>query len=94
MNGIIWVLMVGVTGWLTGKIVGKEGYGNALEGYAGGLDILFGIVGACIGGYLFFWAIIGQGSSFSSYGTAILGSITLVGVARLVSARYSPFSSR
>lgn len=94
MNALFWVLMVGVAGWLTGKIIGEEGYGEILGGYADGLDIIFGIVGASIGGYLFSWAIIGEGSSFSRYGTAILGSITLVGVARLVSVRYSPSSSR
>jgi len=95
MNGIFWVLVVGVTGWLTGKMIGEEGYGKVLRGgYADGLDIFFGIVGASIGGYLFSWAVIGQGSSFSSIATAILGSITLVGVVRLVSARYLPSSSR
>jgi len=94
MNGIFWVLMVGVAGWLTGKIIGENSYGETLGGYAGYLDIIFGIIGASVGGYLFFWAVIGEGSSFSRYGTAILGSITLVGVARLASARYSPSSSR
>ncbi len=95
MNGLIWVLMVGVAGWLTGKIVGEKGYGKVLRGgYAGGLDVFFGIMGASIGGYLFFWAVIGEGSSFSRYGTAVLGSITLVGIVRQVSARYSPSSLR
>lgn len=95
MNGIFWIVLGGITGWLTGKIVGQEGYAKALDGYATkGLDIVFGIMGASIGGYLFFWAVIGEGSSFSRYGTAILGSITLVGVVRQVSARYSPSSSR
>lgn len=87
--------MVGVTCWLTGKLIGEKGYGKVLRGYAtNGLDIVFGIVGASIGGYLFFWAVIGEGSSFSRYATAILGSITLVGVARQVSARFSLCSSR
>lgn len=95
MNGIFWVLMVGVIGWLTGKLIGEKGYGKVLRGYAtNGLDIVFGIVGASIGGYLFFWAVIGEGSLFSGYATAILGSITLVGVARQVSARFSLCSSR
>ena len=88
MNGLFWVLTVGVTGWLTGKMIGEKGYGEAFGGYTDGLDIIFGIVGASIGGYLFFWAVIGEGSSFSSIATAILGSITLVGVVRLVPARY------
>lgn len=89
------VLMAGFAGWLTGKLIGEKGYRKALKGYASnGLDIVLGIVGASIGGYLFLWAVIGQGSSFSKYGIAILGSITLVGVARLVSARYLPSSAR
>ena len=95
MNGIFWVLMVGITGWLTGKLIGEKGYGKVLgRGYAKGLDVVFGIVGASFGGYLFFWAIIGEGTSFSFYATATLGSITLVGVARQVSARFSLCSSR
>lgn len=95
MNGIFWILAGAITGLLTGKLIGEKGYGKFLGGYAtNGLDILFGIVGASIGGYLFFWAVIGEGSLFSRYATAILGSITLVGVVRQVSARYSPSSLR
>jgi uncharacterized membrane protein YeaQ/YmgE (transglycosylase-associated protein family) len=94
MDGLFWVLMVGVTGWLTGKVIGEMGYGKALGGYADGLDIIFGIAGASMGVYLFFWAVVGEGSLFSRYTTAILGSITLVGVVRLISARYLPASAR
>jgi len=90
MNGIFWILVGGITGWLTGKLIGEKGYGKVLGNYAtNALDIVFGIMGASIGGYLFFWAVIGDGSSFSSIATAILGSIALVGVVRQVSARYS-----
>lgn len=89
MNAIFWVLMVGVAGWLTGRMFGEEGYGKVLRGgYAEGLDIVLGIVGASIGGYLFFWTLLGEGSSLGSIATAILGSIILVGVARMMSTRY------
>src|SRR5712692_2260177 len=89
MNGIFWIFVGGITGWLTGKLVGEKGYGKALlGGYAIGLDIIFGFIGASIGGYLFFWAVIGEGSSFSRYATAVLGSITLVGFVRQVSERF------
>ncbi len=89
MNGIFWIFVGGITGWLTGKLVGEKGYGKALlGGYAIGLDIIFGIIGASIGGYLFFWAVIGEGGSFSGYATAVLGSITLVGFVRQVSERF------
>ena len=93
MNGIFWIVLGGITGWLTGKLIGEKGYGKVLGGYAtNGLDILLGIVGASIGGYLFFWAVIGEGSSFSGYATAVLGSIALVGLVRQISAGYLPFS--
>jgi uncharacterized membrane protein YeaQ/YmgE (transglycosylase-associated protein family) len=88
MGGIFWISVGGLTGWLTGTFMGEQGYGkNLLGGYARSLDVALGIVGASFGGYLFFWAVIGDGSSFSRYATAILGSVTLVGVVRLISAR-------
>lgn len=93
MNGMLWILAGGITGWLTGKLIGKKGYGETLfAGYAKSLDILFGIIGASIGGYLFFWMVIGDAGSFSRYATAVLGSITLVGFLRQVTARCLPFS--
>jgi uncharacterized membrane protein YeaQ/YmgE (transglycosylase-associated protein family) len=88
MSGIFWTLVGGMSGWLTGKLVGEKGYGTSLLGsYASSLDIFFGVIGAFIGGYLFFWAAIGDGALFSIY-TAVLGSVTLVGTGRLISARY------
>jgi uncharacterized membrane protein YeaQ/YmgE (transglycosylase-associated protein family) len=88
MSGIFWILVGGMTGWLTGTMMGEQGYGKRLlGGYASSLDIVLGIVGASFGGYLFFWSIIGEGSSFSRYATAILGSVTLVSIVRLISAR-------
>jgi uncharacterized membrane protein YeaQ/YmgE (transglycosylase-associated protein family) len=93
MNGMLWIVAGAVAGWLTGKLIGKKGYGEVLfPGYARSLDIFFGIIGASIGGYLFFWIVIGEGSSFSGYATAVLGSITLVGFLRQVTARCLPFS--
>lgn len=89
MSGLIWVLAAGVAGLLTGKIIEQDGYGEALSSNATkGLDVLLGIVGGSVGGYLFYWAVIGEGNSFSRYGTAVLGSITFVSVARALSARW------
>jgi uncharacterized membrane protein YeaQ/YmgE (transglycosylase-associated protein family) len=53
MHGIFWVLMVGVAGWLTGQMMGQEPYGEILGGHVGGLDMIFGFVGASVGSYLF-----------------------------------------
>lgn len=95
MNGLFWVLAGGVAGWLTGKLIGERGYAETLRDYVcDGLDFVLGIVGASIGGHLFFWVVIGEGSSLSSIATAILGSVTLVGVVRLISEKYLPSGSR
>ena len=95
MNGLGWVLLVGVTGWMTGKLIGEKGYGKMLMGYAiNSLDIVLGIVGASIGSYLFFWAAVGEATSFSKTAISILGSVAFVWGARLVSTKFSHPSSR
>ena len=54
MYAIFWLLlMVGVARWLSGMMIGGEGYGEILEGYVGGLDVIFGVVAAYVGNYLF-----------------------------------------
>jgi uncharacterized membrane protein YeaQ/YmgE (transglycosylase-associated protein family) len=87
MNFIIQFLVGGLTGWLMGKALEVEGRVNVVrEGHI--LDVIFGIIGAFIGEHLFFWIVIGKGSTFSSYAMTVLGSITLVGAARLLAARW------
>ncbi|MGH7843794.1 MAG: hypothetical protein ACREQW_01290 [Candidatus Binatia bacterium] len=91
MNALFWVLLVGGCGWLTGKIIGEKGYGETLGRNAThGLDIVLGVLGASIAGYLFSWAISGEGSLFNKYITMMLGSVAVVGVARQVSTKYLP----
>ena len=78
MNVIVLIIVGALTGWLTGKAVEVEGRITVVrEGHV--TDVIYGIIGALIGEYLFFWIVIGQGNAFSSYATAVLGSITLVG---------------
>ena len=87
MNVIVRIIVGALTGWLTGKAVEVEGRITVVrEGHV--TDVIYGIIGALIGEYLFFWMVIGQGNAFSSYATAVLGSITLVGAARLLAARW------
>jgi uncharacterized membrane protein YeaQ/YmgE (transglycosylase-associated protein family) len=88
MDRIFLVLIAGVAGWLTGKLIGEQSYEKSLTGHATtGLDMIFGTVGGSIGHYLFFWAVIGESSLLSRYGTAVLGAVSLVVIARIVSAR-------
>jgi uncharacterized membrane protein YeaQ/YmgE (transglycosylase-associated protein family) len=94
MNIVVWILVGGIAGWLTGKLFGEKDYGTLpWRSYVKSVDVLLGAAGASLVGYLFFWAVIGGGSSFSTYGTCVLGSVTLVGACRLISASYFPFSS-
>lgn len=87
MNVIVRIVVGAITGWLTGKSLEVEGQVKVLrEEHV--LDVIFGIVGALIGESLFFWIVIGKGDAFSSYATAVLGSITLVGAARLLITRW------
>lgn len=87
MNVIIRIIVGGLTGWLTGKAVEVEGRITVVkESHV--IDVIYGIIGAMLGEYLFFWMVIGQGNTLSSYATAVLGAITLVGAARLLAARW------
>jgi uncharacterized membrane protein YeaQ/YmgE (transglycosylase-associated protein family) len=87
MSVIVLIIVGALTGWLTGKAVEVEGRITVVrEGHV--TDVIYGIIGALIGEYLFFWIVIGQGNAFSSYATAVLGSITLVGATRLLATRW------
>lgn len=46
------------------------------------------------GEYLFFWIVSGKGNAMSDFATAVLGSITIAGVARLIAAGRAPLSSK
>jgi uncharacterized membrane protein YeaQ/YmgE (transglycosylase-associated protein family) len=87
MTIIVQILVGGLTGWLTGKAVEIEGRVKVVkEGHV--LDAIYGIVGAMLGKHLFFWTVIGKGDAFSDYATMVLGSITIVGAARLIAQRW------
>ena len=86
MNIIVRILVGGLAGWLTGKAAETEGRAHIVR-ERHRLDVACGIGGAFIGEYLFFWIVMGQGDWFSRYMTTILGSITLVGAARLIAER-------
>jgi len=74
---MLWFLIIGIiAGWLAGKIMNGGGFG--LIG-----DLVVGVVGSYIGGYLF------KVLNFSAYGTigeiimATIGAIVLLWIIRL-----------
>jgi uncharacterized membrane protein YeaQ/YmgE (transglycosylase-associated protein family) len=87
MNVILRIVIGGITGWLTGKLVEIEGR-DRVVGERHVLDMIYGIVGGVVGEYLFFWIVIGKGNAFSDFATTALGSITAVGVARSLVRRW------
>jgi uncharacterized membrane protein YeaQ/YmgE (transglycosylase-associated protein family) len=87
VNVIVRIIVGALTGWLTGKAVEVEGRIKVVkESHV--IDAFYGIIGALIGDYLFFWIVIDKGNALSSYATAVLGSITVVGASRLLAARW------
>lgn len=78
MNGLIWFIFVGlIAGWLAGVLVKGDGFG--ILG-----DIIVGILGAVLGGFLFDYAGIGMGGFLGSILVATIGAVILISVLRLV----------
>jgi uncharacterized membrane protein YeaQ/YmgE (transglycosylase-associated protein family) len=80
MHFIVWILIGLIAGWITGKIMKGSGYGFFV-------DILLGIAGGFVGGYIarlvgfersgFFWSIL----------IAVVGAVILVFLFRLITGK-------
>ncbi|HEV3145877.1 MAG TPA: GlsB/YeaQ/YmgE family stress response membrane protein [Gemmataceae bacterium] len=83
MAEILWFILIGlVAGWLAGLVVKGRGLGLLA-------DIIVGIIGAIIGGYLFGWLNISLPVTglLGSLITATVGAILLLFVLRLFQRR-------
>jgi uncharacterized membrane protein YeaQ/YmgE (transglycosylase-associated protein family) len=77
----VWWIIVGlIAGFVTGKLMKGSGYGILM-------DIVLGMVGAVIGGYLMTALGIGGGGLVYSIVVAIIGACLLVWLIRLISGR-------
>jgi uncharacterized membrane protein YeaQ/YmgE (transglycosylase-associated protein family) len=77
-HGIIWWIIVGlIAGWAAGKIMKGGGYGVIA-------DIILGILGAIIGGWIISFLGIGGGGLIWSILVAILGAIILIWITRIL----------
>ena len=79
MNIIAWIVLGLVAGWLAGMVMRGGGYG--LIG-----DIVLGVIGAFVGGWL--WGLItGQdvmlGFNIPSLLIAVIGAVILIALSRL-----------
>lgn len=82
MDALIWWLIVGlVAGWAAGKIMKGSGFGTVW-------DIVLGIAGAVLGGWLF--SVLGLaagGGLIYSVLVALVGACVLIALSRMVSGR-------
>jgi uncharacterized membrane protein YeaQ/YmgE (transglycosylase-associated protein family) len=76
MSGFIYWIIVGlIAGWLAGKVMKGGGYGVLM-------DIILGILGAFLGGWLFGLLGLHAGGMIGSIVVAFVGAVMLVWIAR------------
>ena len=77
MDFIIWLIVGGVIGWLASIVMRTDGQQGMF------LNIVVGIVGSYIGGFLFD-PMFGSAGAIGPYLTAFLGAILLLAIVNLV----------
>ena len=80
MNILLWIVLGAVAGWLASLVVKTSGEQGLL------IDIVVGIVGALLGGWLFgFFGAQGvTGFNFYSLLVAFVGAVVLLAILRAV----------
>ena len=84
MNLVMFILIGLSAGALAGRIVSGHGFG-----FVG--DVVVGVIGAFLGGWLFssFLGTTGGGGVLVSLGVAFIGAIVLLGLLRLVAPTHA-----
>ena len=83
-QGLIgWIIIGLIAGWLAGKIARGEGYGCIT-------DIILGLVGSLLGGWIFVKLGIFGGGFLYSLAAATLGAVILVSIVHLFSGSRRP----
>ncbi len=79
MKGWIWYFLIGLlAGWLASVIVKGRGSGCLV-------NVLVGVVGSVVGGWLFGQFGLFPSSSFAGFIMAVVGAIVLLWIANLIS---------
>ena len=71
-----WIVIGIIAGWLTGKLMRGAGYGILM-------DLILGLIGAVIGGWIFGLLGISSYGLLGSLAAATVGAFVLVAIARL-----------
>jgi uncharacterized membrane protein YeaQ/YmgE (transglycosylase-associated protein family) len=78
LSALIWWIVVGlIAGWAAGKIMKGGGYGTIM-------DIVLGIVGGVVGGWLLGIFGIHGGGLIGSIIVAIFGAVVLIWLSRMI----------
>lgn len=78
-----WIIIGGLAGWIASKIMGTD----AQQGVLG--NIIVGVIGALIGGFVLFFIDIGDAGFFVRLLTATVGAVILIWLLRLLTGRRS-----
>lgn len=78
MSGFVYWIVVGlIAGWLAGRVMKGGGYGVLV-------DIILGILGAIVGGWVFGLLGLHAGGLIGSIIVAFVGAVILVWITRLL----------
>jgi uncharacterized membrane protein YeaQ/YmgE (transglycosylase-associated protein family) len=81
MMNLLWFLLIGVAaGWLASQIM--KGGGSGLV-----TDLIMGVIGAILGGFLFGLLGLSADGTIGSLVTATVGAIVLIAGLRLINRR-------
>ncbi|MDQ6799523.1 MAG: GlsB/YeaQ/YmgE family stress response membrane protein [Acidobacteriota bacterium] len=77
-QALIWFLLIGlIAGWLASQVMRGGGYG--LVG-----DMIVGVIGAFLGGWVFGLLGIGAGGIIGQIITAFVGAVILIAILRAI----------
>lgn len=78
MSLLVWIILGGLAGWLAGQLTKGRGYGCLG-------NILLGIVGSVVGGWLFSLIGFRVVGGIGGFVAAVIGAIVVISIARLFS---------
>ncbi len=76
-----WIIIGLIAGWLAGTVSRGRGFGCLA-------DIILGLVGAVVGGWIFYKLGIRAGGVLGSLAAAFVGAVVLVAIARLFAGHH------
>lgn len=85
LNAILWIVFGALVGWIASLIMGTDAEQGSV------LNVIVGIVGAVLGGFLMnlFGASGVNGFNFYSFVVALVGAVVLIAIVRAIRGGYT-----